>query len=673
MNPGSGSGRAEDNVSSPGERGLDNWHFASFRCSFPLHHTGASRLLHTAFRSGRGLRDSPALMSSSPYVKPRWLRDLLRFLPLKSQFVLSGNVKDLQTQEPTPGLVITAPIVAVLVAELARAGFAQTVLYDPVGGFRVQGPPGADIDGDGVLRGFGLTPANGAAPGGADLLAATLSRVVGGDGPPTALVVDFASRLVGRSDALAPAEQQLFTRALVLSQTALSRPVGIGRTPLYNTVIWLVDKEGDLPDWLIIDNPRLRHIPVSRPDRSARRAVVPSLLRILPGGRDADAEALREAEDDLVDGTEGLLLLDLQAIAELGRVEGLRVDAVSDAVRRYKVGVTDDPWRTIERAKISGGADFVRQRVIGQDHAVTHMLDIVKRAATGISGARQGGRPRGVAFLAGPTGVGKTELAKTVTELLFGDESAYIRFDMSEFSAEHADQRLVGAPPGYVGYDVGGELTNAIRERPFSVVLFDEIEKAHPRILDKFLQILDDGVLTSGRGDRVYFSEALIVFTSNLGIYGTDAATGARVQNVSGDEPFEVVRHRVRQEIDAHFKLVLNRPEILNRIGENIIVFDFIRPEVAVRIFEQMVTATLANVGDAGYAVTLDPEVHAQLQSLCLADLSNGGRGIRNQLEAHLVNPLARALFEHQPGPGRFQVQGMETGATTTFSVAREP
>ena len=107
----------------------------------------------------------------------------------------------------------------------------------------------------------------------------------------------------------------------------------------------------------------------------------------------------------------------------------------------------------------------------------------------------------------GPTGVGKTELAKTITSLLFGDESAYIRFDMSEFSAEHSDQRLIGAPPGYVGYDVGGELTNAIREKPFSVVLFDEIEKAHPRILDKFLQVLDDGVLTSGRGDRVYFSE----------------------------------------------------------------------------------------------------------------------------------------------------------------------
>ncbi len=193
----------------------------------------------------------------------------------------------------------------------------------------------------------------------------------------------------------------------------------------------------------------------------------------------------------------------------------------ADAVRRYKVGVTEDPWQKVDHAKIRGAVSFIGKRVKGQEHAVTHMLDIVKRAVTGV-GRTRSGAPRGVAFLAGPTGVGKTELAKTITNLLFGDESAYIRFDMSEFSAEHADQRLIGAPPGYVGYDVGGELTNAIREKPFSVVLFDEIEKAHPRILDKFLQILDDGVLTSGRGERVYFSEALLIFTSNLGIFSLD-------------------------------------------------------------------------------------------------------------------------------------------------------
>lgn len=159
---------------------------------------------------------------------------------------------------------------------------------------------------------------------------------------------------------------------------------------------------------------------------------------------------------------------------------------------------------------------------------------------------------------------------------------------MSEFSSEFSDQRLIGSPSGYVGDDVGGELTNAIREKPFSVVLFDEIEKAHPRIMDKFLQILDDGVLTSGRGERVYFSDALIIFTSNLGIYKL-TETGERIPNVTANVQFDDVQARVKNEIERHFKFVLNRPEILNRIGENIIVFDFIRPDVVEQIFQQMI------------------------------------------------------------------------------------
>ncbi|HEX6002107.1 MAG TPA: AAA family ATPase, partial [Hyphomicrobiaceae bacterium] len=275
----------------------------------------------------------------------------------------------------------------------------------------------------------------------------------------------------------------------------------------------------------------------------------------------------------------------------------------------------------------------------------------VKRAATGIGGKR-GGRPRGVAFLAGPTGVGKTELAKTITSLLFGDESAYIRFDMSEFSAEHADQRLIGAPPGYLGYDSGGELTNAIRQKPFSVVLFDEIEKAHPRILDKFLQILDDGVLTSGRGERVYFSESLIIFTSNLGMTRT-LQDGSRVANATPGEPLDEVRRKVRHEIERHFKLEISRPEILNRIGENVIVFDFIRPPVAREILELMVGRVVDDVrAEQQLTLSFTSQARAHLEELCLGDLSNGGRGIRNQVEVHLINPLARALFALDPRPG---------------------
>ena len=599
--------------------------------------------------------------------RPRWVRDLTRFLPLKSQFVLTGNVRDLQIRT-VGGAATAAPLHDVLADALAQAGYSATVRYDPIGGFSVlPRPDGRESDADAVLTRLGLTPSDGRAAGGPDPLGSALERLVALDGAPIALVADYASRLIVRADALTAQEQTLFTRALVLSQTASARPVGPDRAPRFNTVVWIVEKEGDLPDWLTIDNPRLRHVPVAPPDRAARRAVAPSLIRGIPGARDADPATVATAEDELVDATEGMLLVDLSAVAQLARAEGVPVAEVAEAVRRYKVGVIEDAWRQIERARIREGATLIGRRVVGQDHAVVHMLDIVKRAATGIGGARRGGRPRGIAFLAGPTGVGKTELAKTVTELLFGDESAYIRFDMSEFSAEHADQRLIGAPPGYVGYDVGGELTNAVRERPFSVVLFDEIEKAHPRILDKFLQILDDGVLTSGRGDRVYFSEALIIFTSNLGIYATNA-DGTRSANVTPDQPYEDVRARVRAEIDNHFKLVLNRPEILNRFGENVIVFDFIRRPVAEEIFAAMVRDVLADADAAGHRVTLSAAAWDGLRRLCTEDLSNGGRGIRNKIEAHLINPLARAVFDRdQSGP--VSVEGVDAGAVTTLRL----
>jgi ATP-dependent Clp protease ATP-binding subunit ClpA len=596
--------------------------------------------------------------------RPRWLRDLTRFLPLKSQFALTGNVRDLQIRSQG-GRAMAAPLGDVLAAALMEAGYAEVIRYDPLNGFTLlPRPDGSEGDATGILNRLGLTPSGGRAPAGPDLFGATLERLVALDGPPVALIADFASRLIVRNDALSPQEQQLFTRALVLGQTANARPVGPDRAPRYNSIIWVVEKEGDLPDWLTIDNPRLRHVPIAPPDRAARRAVAPSLIRGFPGAREAAADVIAGAEDELVDATEGMLLVDLNAIAQLARAEAVPIGDVSEAVRRYKVGVTEDAWRKIERSRIRDGAQTIARRVVGQDHAVVHMLDIVKRAATGIGGGRRGGRPRGIAFLAGPTGVGKTELAKTVTELLFGDESAYIRFDMSEFSAEHADQRLIGAPPGYVGYDVGGELTNAVRERPFSVVLFDEIEKAHPRILDKFLQVLDDGVLTSGRGERVYFSEALIIFTSNLGIYST-SPDGGRVANVTPDQSYEEVRSRVRAEIGNHFKLVLNRPEILNRFGENIIVFDFIRPTVAERIFASMVQHVLADAASSGHEVSIAPEAMDALRHLCTADLANGGRGIRNKIEAHLINPLARALFDRDDD-GPVVVRAVEAGVVTS-------
>ncbi len=482
-----------------------------------------------------------------------------------------------------------------------------------------------------------------------------IERLVNWDRHHIAVFADFASRYVIRPENLDACEHACFVRALLLSHAAREHITDRHSSAMFNPVFWVCDKENDLPSWLALDNPRLRSVIVPRPDHLLRRALLDSLAPNVPGFAETSPEERTRYFTAFVDQTEGMKLADVIAITELCRREQLRFFQIEEAVRRYKLGVTEDPWKRLNRDKIVGAEGKIRERVKGQEPALKKSLDIIKRAMTGLSGAqgsKLGGRPRGVMFLAGPTGTGKTELAKALTELLFGDESAYIRFDMSEFSAEHADQRLLGAPPGYVGYDSGGELTNAIKQKPFAVVLFDEIEKAHPRILDKFLQLLDDGVLTSGRGERVYFSEAVIIFTSNLGIYkiGPD---GKREANVKPGEAFQDVERKVRAEIERYFKEQLNRPELLNRIGENIVIFDFIGPVVAGQIYEKMVGGILARLAERRkIGVSLLPAVDDTMRERCTRDLSNGGRGIGNQLEAWLINPLARALFDEEVPEG---------------------
>jgi hypothetical protein len=583
---------------------------------------------------------------SNDTFSPRWLREFRRFLPLKSQFVLTGNVRDLQPwQFPNTSDVVPMRIDYVLAGAFIDAGYHHVFTFDPLHGFRIANASNHDVRAtENYLRDIRIS--TGAA--GIDQLITALQAHTNHDGAPAALIVDFASRLLRRPSLPAETEHILFTTAQILSQQSMSRPFGEQALPYFNTVVWLTERESDLPDWFTLGNPSIRVVHVATPDRAIRESVTRALIPVPPEHIN-NPQPFRKAVDEVVDKTNSMSLQDIHSILMLADVEGVPIERIGDAVHRYKLGVEDDPWAKIPKQRILDGETLIRKRIKGQNTAVVHMLDIIKRAMTGIGDKQNRNRPRGVVFLAGPTGVGKTELAKTITELIFGDESAYIRFDMSEFGAEHSDQRLIGAPPGYIGYDSGGELTNAIREKPFSVILFDEIEKAHPRILDKFLQILDDGVLTSGRGEKVWFSESIIIFTSNLGIYSVNE-NGQREANVTPDQDYSIVRDRVLSEIKNYFRFTLNRPEILNRIGENILVFDFIRPEVAGPIFDQMVDAVLVNAREKGKEITIAPSAYEQLKDMCLMDLSNGGRGIRNHLESHLINPLARALFSHPDG-----------------------
>jgi ATP-dependent Clp protease ATP-binding subunit ClpB len=273
----------------------------------------------------------------------------------------------------------------------------------------------------------------------------------------------------------------------------------------------------------------------------------------------------------------------------------------------------------------------LHQRVIGQDEAISAVANAVRRARAGLQDPN---RPLGSFLFLGPTGVGKTELARALAEFLFDDEAAMIRLDMSEYMEKHTVARLIGAPPGYVGHDEGGQLTEAVRRRPYSVVLFDEIEKAHPDVFNTLLQILDDGRLTDGKGRLVNFKNTVIIMTSNI------AGSIIQEMNQSG-LPQEAIRARVMEELRLIF-----RPEFLNRVDENIIFHPLTREQIAdiARLQLQRLHTTLA---ERRIMLEVTPAAYAQLAEEGY-DPVYGARPLKRAIQQRIQNPLALKLLQNE-------------------------
>lgn len=631
----------------------------------------------------------------------KWHNEIEIFRQIKPCIILEGNILD-QFQYPSEPFR-NRHLPEYLYKLLKDLGYNVVVIYDESKGFYavsggqkdlvafadlLQEVPGLRITNDMIrcpfsAQGSCYTPSN---PESADsarnkndgqLLdsvrpaAATIGEVVTNalrqSDVSVAIIMDMASRYIVSPDQMDLLDVRVYTelqRALRCAEEA-----DTNGSLSKNLLIFLTNKVNDLPTWFYLNNPDVKAISITTPDAQARLEFVSGNQLSQFFQRDIYAEDMRfytenpsqldKLQKKFVGLTEGFSYSDLIGMRTLCYREHYRMSHLANVVDLYRYGIKENKWATVDRNTIDQLQKDMYANILGQNSALAKVMDVIKRSVVG-RGEVSNNRPKGVLFFAGPTGTGKTETAKALARNIFGDESCCLRFDMAEYKQSHSDQKLLGAPPGYIGYEAGGQLTNAVRDNPFSIILFDEIEKAHPSILDKFLQILDDGRLTDGQGNTVYFSESIIIFTSNKGIVGTVSEVdefGNRIEkNKQLIDPKDCVTHKEMQAkvidgIRNYFKYELGRPELLNRIGEdNIVVYDFIRPDVAESILKLHINRVKADFKDNS-EIEIDTSAIEKvlLEKCCSSEvLEYGGRGIRNTVESCLYTPLTRFIYDHQ-------------------------
>ncbi|MBD3289814.1 AAA domain-containing protein, partial [candidate division KSB1 bacterium] len=309
---------------------------------------------------------------------------------------------------------------------------------------------------------------------------------------------------------------------------------------------------------------------------------------------------------------------------------------ISEIVSRW-TGIPVSQMLESEREKLIKMEERIHQRLVDQNEAVSAVADAIRRARAGLQDQE---RPIGSFIFLGSTGVGKTELARSLAEFLFDDEKAMVRIDMSEYMERHSVSRLVGAPPGYVGYEEGGQLTEAVRRRPYSVVLLDEIEKAHPEVFNILLQILDDGRLTDNKGRTVNFTNTIIIMTSNLGAN----LIMEKTKDIT-DENREQVHEEIKREMEKVLKQSL-RPEFLNRVDE-VIVFHALTRENIKQIVQLQFRNIKKMMRDKGIEIELSPDAADYLAQIGY-DPVFGARPLKRMIQKMVTNPLAVKLLNNE-------------------------
>src|SRR5438309_1381385 len=309
---------------------------------------------------------------------------------------------------------------------------------------------------------------------------------------------------------------------------------------------------------------------------------------------------------------------------------------IEEVVSRWTgVGVTS--IKEDEQEKLLRIEQELHKRVISQDKAITALARAIRRSRAGL---KSPARPVGCFFFLGPTGVGKTEVARRLADFLFGSEKSLVRFDMSEFMEKHSVSKLIGAPPGYVGYEEGGQLTERVRRTPYSVILLDEIEKAHPDVFNILLQVFEDGQLTDGLGNTVDFKNTIIIMTSNIGARHLQKREGLGFQSTKEEMISEKVEDLVKNEVKRTFN-----PEFLNRLDE-VIIFSALSEVDLIQILELMVTQLNTNLAQKSITVTVTDEAKKWILNQTLTDRSYGARPLRRALQKYIEDPLSEALIQ---------------------------
>lgn len=586
-----------------------------------------------------------------------WIQNLRSALRDKPVLILHGNVRD-RYIDPAGRVYLNLNDLLEQVTQDIGLSFGERAIYDPVGHER-------------RARLMAATPSP-APPNSAstrqgtnDEFAGTQPRAqsAGQQVPPSRIFATWAEQ------AVEPTTNRLFLlyyldkviayksgyqddeKELLLRLEKIIENI----TPNHR-LIMVALQDTQLPLELYTHAPKVRVLPIPAPDKADRLAYLSHKL--------GATYVHRELAADL---TDGLYLLDLDAIArELHDQTDTDSREVRRLINRYRIGEQEDYWASLSITKLNQGEDWFtnQEGVKGQKEAIERVIDMLVLARAGLTGMAGGtaAKPKGVLFFAGPTGVGKTFVAKKLAKFLFSTEEAFIRFDMSEFKEEHTVSKLIGSPPGYVGYESGGMLTNAVREKPFAVLLFDEIEKANPKIFDIFLQLLDEGRLTDSRGQTVFFTETVIIFTSNIGARALDSRGNPIAEQSTLDrllaakmtdqERQQRLRDHFRGAVETFFLYEIARPELLNRIGNNIIPFNYIHGS---QVQRNIIRSHLQRIADEfadkyrrpNYRVRISDDVVDQLVARYGERISRfGGRGITNAINDEVMLPLARAVLE---------------------------